>query len=347
MTGSQARVAWRGHRRPDSNPNAVAGLLLLLAAMITGPAEGATRDQVITYLANGWRVFDPAIRADTLFRACSPKAIYWDTTERYAEYLEGGRLCRIDWEMGAQPWPLLDLPSPGIFDWWFNPDSLCWQAAEVAGVPRNWSRGQPPYGRCCSNLWQSDLDGIEWHIARTDTADCGGCFFCETWRIKDSTAVRRHEATGWNQIQSAMTLDRWGGTPVAIPPPIGEPSWSLNWLFIPFRSATGRGLALRIGHRSPTQKTLQAPLYLMDRARGTQRLLDTPWLRRDEDIWPIGMAEHDGVLLVSGIRTYVFDLSTGEEILHSPGARGAIWIKRPSPAEVDTVGLRRLRERFR
>jgi hypothetical protein len=80
-----------------------------------------------------------------------------------------------------------------------------------------------------------------------------------------------------------------------------------------------------------------------------QQLLETPENYRDQDLGPTGMEEHDGFLLVSADRTYVYDLRTAEQILAQPNAsvRGAVWIKAPAPASVDSLGLSRLRKRFR
>jgi hypothetical protein len=339
----------------DSGPRSlhcVVGAILLLAVVTTGVVSGDSRDRVVTYLTgNGeWRIFDPAHRKDELFMSGRPGAVYWDSTETHAEYIASGTLFRIQWEMGAQPWPVLQLPSsPGLSDWWFNPDSSCWQASAGGGVLRRPAKDGAPYGWCHSELWQSDRKGDTWRIIQTDTTDCGGCYFCETWKIPNPRAIRRNSALGFERLQSAMTIDGWGGTPVAIPPPAGEPPSRFKWYFIPFRTVPGRGLALRIVQRTPYPKVFLAPLYLVDRTRGTQRLLETPYFRRDEEMSRTGMAENDGFLLVSGYRTYVYDLSTGDQILDPPGYgdRPAVWIKRPAPARIDTLGLRRLRERFR
>lgn len=339
----------RGRAMYTRLPRPVILAVAILASAVSGSAFSETRDRVITYFDHGeWRIFDPARRTDELFlKLGTARGVYWDTTETYVEYLDSGQLFRIEWELDAQPW--LELQVPQVSDWWFNRDSLCWQASSGGGVPRNWARGEAPYTRCHSDLWQSDRDGTNWRIIRSDTTNCGGCYFCEKWQVSDSSVIRRRAAIGLNQLQASMTIDRWGGTPVAIPPPTGEPPSQPDWYYIPFRTAPGRGLALRIGHRSPDLTTFRVPFYLIDRRRGTQRPFETPHLRRDADTWHVGMAEHDGFLLVSGIRTYAYDLNTGDQIFLRPGAspRNAVWIKRPVPARVDTVGLRRLRERFR
>jgi len=187
--------------------------------------------------------------------------------------------------------------------------------------------------------------GANWRIAQTETTECGGCYWCTDLKALDPGAVRRKAAIGIRQLHAGMSLDAWGGKPVAIPPPAGEPIFPLKWYFIPFRSAPGRGLALRIREHPPGPKVLVAPLYFMDRTHGTQRLVETFGFRRDQEDWRMRMIEHDGFLLVSssGIA------NTGEQIFHPPGyARlTAGWVKRPRPVRVDAAGLRRLRERFR
>lgn len=330
-------------------------LATALLTMITHtPALPEARDRVITYFDHGeWRIFDPVQRTDELFlKVASPRGIYWDTTESYVEYASSDSLFRIEWEIGAQPW--MELGIPYVSDWWFNPDSLCWQGSTGGGVLRKGptAQGVAPYRSCYSNLWQSDREGANWRIVRSDTVACEDCWFCEKWQISDSLAIRRHAAIGLNRILGSMTVDGWGGTPVAFPPPAGEWPSRLDWRYIPFRTAPDRGLALRIGHRPPNTTTFMVPLYLIDRRRGTHRLLETPHLRRDGETSGMGMAEHNGYLLVSGhfgARTYVYDLNTGDQIFPRPGASAhwAVWIKRPAPARVDTAGMRRLQTRFR
>lgn len=293
-------------------------------------------------LSTEWRIFDPATRTDTLFGSFSARGVYWDSTETNVEYLSEDMLFRARWELEAQPWPVLRLPDYGIVDWWFNTDSLCWQGMKVRAVSYT-----PP---CQTELWQSDRDGAKWRLAHAETTECTDSHtYPGGWRVPDPRGIRRRAAIGLGQLQDAMTVDAWGGTPEPIPPPRGESAGGFQWYYIPFRSAPGRGLALRIGQRSPGLKTFMVPFYLMDRSRGTQRLLETPTLHRDQESWHMGMQEHDGFLLVSGIRTFVFDLSTGAQILPRPtnDVRQAVWIRRPAPASVDSVGLRRLRARFR
>jgi hypothetical protein len=334
---------------------AVIGVLILSATARAGERRG-THDRVVAYFTGrpsggDWRIFDPVSRTDTLFGSFGGGAVYWDTTESYAEYLASGRLYRVEWEMEAQPWPEVQLPSEvfDLVDWWFNPDSLCWQAAGLGGVPRNFARNEARFSHCHSELWQSDQSGDDWRIADAETTDCGGCYFCETWENPNPRATRRRPAIGLNRLREAMTIDGWGGTPEKVPPPVGESPSTFDWYFIAFRTAPGRGLALRLGHRTPDLRTFMMPFYLMDRVRGTQRLLETPESYRDQELWRIGMAEYDGYLLVSGTRNYVYDLSTGEQIFHprSHAGSGAVWIARPRPARVDSIGLRRLRARFR
>ena len=334
----------------------------LLVSIASGAEHRATHDRVITYLSETsrdgalvveWRIFDPVVRTDTLFRSFSghePVGIYWDTTGADVQYLDSGTLFRNRWELASQPWPVLQLPeNRDISDWWFNADSLCWQAVAVVAVSHGQTWSGTPLHRCRMELWQSDRDGAAWHAALAETIDCEDCSLCRSWKVPDPRGVRRQAAIGFSQLQEAMTIDDWGGTPEAISPPAGESATSSGWRFIPSRSAPERGLALRIGQRSPNLKTLMGPFYLADRRRGTQRLLETPALRRDEETWRMGMVEHDGFLLVTGIRTYVYDLNTGDQIFHPSGyvRRAAVWVKRPPPASVDSLGLRRLRARFR
>ena len=344
----------------------LAAVLLAATALVGAPAPHAVAAgtspgdrRVISYfveknveghIETEWRILDPASRSDRLFLALGARAVYWDTTESRVDFIRGAQLFEVYWEDAAQPWPLCSLPEgSSATDWWFNPDSLCWQLAEVLGVERQWARGESPYDRCRSTLWQSDHDGGRWHVVAADTEACAGCYFCDRWMVRDSLAVRRQPAVGLARLQSDMTVDGWGGSAEPIPAPKGEPERGPGWTFVPLRSAPHRGVALRVGQRRGGIQTVMAPLYLIDRSTGTQQLLATPGMYRDQELWPIGMEEHDGFLLVSGMRTYVSDLRSGAQLLGQPYAqvRQAVWIKAPAHASVDSLGIRRLRRRFR
>jgi len=345
--------------------------LLLIVAGAPRTSHAASQDRVITYVAEiwtsgggryEWRTFDPVRRKDELFRSFERgvRGICWDSTESYAEYVESGTLYRVEWEEEAQPWPMVLLPGvPDLQEAWFNPDSQFWQASTVGGVARNQARGGPHYSACRSELWQSDREGEQWRIAQAETTDCGGCWFCTEWTIPNPAAVRHGAPISLGRLGARMAVDSLGAELIAIPPPRGESAVPYDWYLLPFRSAPGQGLALRIRqHPGIREKTPFAPFYLMNRSRGAERLLETPGLGRDENASELGLVERDGFLLVysrdathwtAATRNYVFDLSTGEQIFHPPKSRGitVVWVKRPRPARVDVAGLRRLRERFR
>jgi hypothetical protein len=316
-------------------------------ANVSGPRPS---NRVVTYfLGSQWHVFDPVTRRDTLMGGVGAHAVYWDTAETSVEYLNGGELYRMRWEMEARPWPVLRLR--GWFqDWWFDPEGRCWQAMRVQAVWHAQSASQRPLHRCRAELWQSDSEGTRWRLALAETTECADSnTYPGGWSVADPPGVHRGASVGLGQLEDAMSIDAWGGTPEPIPPPRGEWAYTTDWFYIACRSVPGRGLAFRIRRHPNGLVTFMAPLYLVDRSEGTQQLLDTPTIYRDDELWRMGMEEHDGFLLISGIRTYVFDLRTGEQILSQPNAevRHAVWIKPPAPSGVDSLGLRRLRERFR
>jgi hypothetical protein len=338
----------------------IASLILVVLTTIgplaqSVPGTEAPTHRVITYFIERsvkgrfvmeWRVFDPVSRVDTLFGALSARSVYWDTTESNAEYLSGDQLFRVPWEMGALPWPISRLPSYEFLDWWTDANTHSLRALKVRAL---W-QGASPTGRCRTEMWQADRGGSSWRLTRADTTQCEDSYtYPGGWRVSDPPGARRGPAVGLRQLQDAMTIDAWGGRPEPARPPRGESATSANWFFIPCRSVPGRGLVFRIGRRPGGLKTFMAPFYLVDRAKGTQQMLDTPAMYRDQELWRMGMEEQDGVLLMSGTRTYVYDLRTGAQILSQPNAsvRQAAWIKAPASPSVDSLGLRRLRERFR
>jgi hypothetical protein len=219
--GRDGRAAMIRRVKPPGRSNrSVRGSLLSLSAVAifatAGPARAAGESQhaahyVISYFVSKsadygpvmqWRILDPRSRVDTLFAPVDARGVYWDTTETSVEYVVGDQLFKIAWELGAQPWPVLSLPTYDSVDWWFNPDCECWQVAQLGGVTRQPAREGPPYTRCHCELWQSNADGGDWRIIATDTLDCGGCYFCETWKIRDgprSTVVAQSASTGYGR----------------------------------------------------------------------------------------------------------------------------------------------------
>lgn len=342
----------------------ITGLCVLASATASHSSaiprmSAPSRRSVVTYfvdknvqgqIVTEWRVFDPATGVDTLFGALSARSVYWDTTESIAEYISGDQLFRVSWEHGAQPWPLLRLPNYDVRDWWLDAVTKTWRAMVVRGVSCEHASSQRSPWCCRAEMWHSNRSGSSWQLARAETTDCEDSHtYSGGWRVADPPGTCRSPAIGLRQLQDAMSLDAWGGKPEPIPPPRGEVSGGAPWVYVPFRTSLGRGLAFRL-RRSPRGiTTLAAPLYLIDRSRGTQQLLDTPFMRRDEEAWQLGFEEQEGYLLLSGTRTYLFDLRTGAQILPQPccSVRQAVWIKPLAPASVDTLGLQRLRERFR
>jgi hypothetical protein len=242
------------------------------------------------------------------------------------------------------------MPGQGTVDWWFNPDSVCWQAMKVSAVYHAQRSGERPLQRCRYELWQSDQEGRSWRMARAETTECYDSeSYPHGWKVDDPHGTRRRAAIGIGQLYEAMSLDAWGRKPQAIPSPRGESQNGIPWFFIPLRSDPERGVALRIGKRNPDSKFFLLPLYLIDRRLGTQRMLETFALGRNDELSRMRMEEYGGFLLVSGIRTYLYDLKTGNQVFpHAPTiVRRAVWIRRPALASVDSIGLRRLRARFR
>jgi hypothetical protein len=353
---------------PPAAPLAAILAFLTIAACTPGPSDASGSDQVIAYLAHvsagnanrcEWRILDPVSRNDELFRSYQHevRGFDWDSTLSYVEYLESGELYRVEWENDAQPWPTIQLPPvDDVLDCWLNLDENRWQALSAGRIG---ARDGSGHVLCRSELWQSDRDGESWRIARAETTDCGACLYCEELKTLNPGPIRRGCPLGLSQLQARMASDYLGAEMIPIAPPRGESAVPYDWYFLPSRSDPARGLALRIRQHPPNpEKTPFAPFYLLDRRRGTQRMLETPGLDRDDNASGLGYFERDGFLLVlsvdvkdwrRGTRNYVFDLDSGDQIFHPPRCESVtvVWVKRPRPARVDSAGLRRLRERFR
>ena len=159
----------------------VAFLVATICSAWGGQARaGEPCDRVVSYFLypyqgsqlkqHEWRIFDPSGGSDTLFLALPGdfEGVRWDTPLTTAFFSSGRSLYRVEWKVGAAPKLIGQLPEvQGGRDWWFNPDSSCWQYATLRGIG---PEADPSRYWC--ELWQSSRDGSTWRRVHADTVDC-------------------------------------------------------------------------------------------------------------------------------------------------------------------------------
>lgn len=307
--------------------------------------------EAIAYVLQGQattelRVFDPVTRRDEgvcTFQA-SASAFYWDPAGTMVRFIHAGRLQRIEWSLGARPWPFLDLPRGQIYDWWFNPDSQYWQVASGGGVAPALVRDGQRVWRCYHDLWQSSDDGLQWSLARSETTDCSGSHY-PGWLMRDRASIPRAPAIGLHSSFESMRVGAGGIEPASAPAPDGEALSAYEWFSVSLAASGRYSLRLRGLFSSDSLRrfwTFYEPIYLVDRERRTQRMLETGGQRNR-----MFFRLHAGVrgrhlLLVAG-NALVFDLVTGARVGRLPVTTALAWVPAPHRLTPDHVGQRRLR----
>lgn len=313
----------------------IAAMTAVVALACPRPCGAGPCDSVVTYFAypyqgsartdDEWHVYDPVTRMDEIFLASRRPVglVRWDTTFAGAFFDCGDTLYRIEWEQGAKPVFASRLPQgAGRVDWWFNPDSACWQVATMAYAP--------PGGMWCE-LWQSSQDGQEWRRLLADTVGCSSSPECDTWPWYDLPQVRQAPSISGDDLAAEAGVERFMDRMLPFDAPsFGlEPSEDLEWKFLPLDPEQRRGLAFRFLFGS--EDGVSGPFYLVDlRNRSKTRIPLDP---SDETSWfRMLVSERCGFLLVpgGGDMPLVVDLSSGEALNHPAwNTDGAVWVPRP------------------
>jgi len=291
-------------------------------------------------LKHEWRIWDPSVRKDKLFLSCPGGidshgfyGVRWDTTFDHAWFAFGDSLYRIPWGLGAMPQLITSLPS-GAGQWWFNPDSGCWQALRVIDHP---ARDEPAYERYAAELWQSAHDGSTWRLVRADSVDVAD-LDNDRWQWIDGTPVAREMAV---RTLADLDSESWEGSWTAATP-FDTSSVTLmanqrsgyleeQWLFLPMKIAPRRGLAFRLSEPGAPEYDWQGvdgPFYFVDLDRRTKELVRGTGEGATRSL----AAEHCGFLLIPGWGTPLVIDSSGRRVFSQPwNAEGAVWVPRPRP----------------
>ncbi len=314
----ESRVRWR-----RSVPIAFLGLTL--AVLLSGPTSSAGEvcDRVLCYFCGSdtaaqWRIYDPVRGTDTLFLTLSkPGTVRWDSSLTHVEYLSGSDLFVADWRFGATPHRVARLPElPSIDDWWFNPDSLCWQLWRMAPLPEG--PGGPLYQDCRAELWQSSRDGTDWHLAVADTEDCQDWYYEPGFRPSFGSEtywaprMRRVPTVTPDDLTHKVSPESPGAELVESAPECDEPMYDA-----PSRTVPGRWIQFRyLDDAAPEPSRVLYPVHLVDRERGTRTLLCGPDVSCPEEILSTTVSEECGLVLVvrAPELTRLVDIATGREV---------------------------------
>ncbi len=324
-------------------------LPVLLATANAAQARRTERDSVVSYFRDHvsrtdssswissceWHVYDPTKRADRLLLTLPGRAevIQWDTTFTSVCFTVASlgfsmrdTIYRCDWRFGARPQLVGVTPPPkGSTDYWFNPDSACWQGSlqwPIAGDTL-WRR----------ELWQADRRGLEWRRLRGDSVVVDPVDGPEEWAV---AAAMRHEPgvsePGAQQDLDCLSTEAvWFDTStVSLYAGTSREYDDAYWHFLPFRAAPGMGLAFRwdVDIEGPV---MGAPIFVVDLGRHTKHILSGG----DPDSWcaPAHFgAQRRGYAFASfcfdGPR--IVDVHTGEIVFDGgPDTRDPTWVLAP------------------
>lgn len=303
-------------------------LALLLPAWAVLVSAGVSRagencDRVLCYFAGSenevqWRIYDPVRATDKLFlKLPRPETVRWDSSLTRVEYRVGNQLFKADWKLGTRPHPVARLPElPSIQDWWFNPDSLCWQLFTMIALAER--PDGPRYQDCRAELWQSSRDGKDWHFVVAGAQDCEGWYYEPGFRPRfESGPGGASRARGVPMVTSDdLTHSPSPGSAGAEPIESSSPECDFPLYYAPSRTIPGRGVSFRYLCGAPEPSRVISPVHLVDREHGVHDLLCGPDPCPGE-ITDTRVSEECGLLLVScGLgTTRLVDIKTGRDVI--------------------------------
>lgn len=314
----------------------------LLAALWSAQAIAAEPcDRVVSYFLypyqdsklkqHEWRVFDPVTRTDRLFLAGARgvDGVRWDTTFTTAYFNSGGSLYRVAWRFGATPKLIGPLqPVQESQGWWFNPDSSCWQVAEMSPVG---SRDTTSLWWC--RVWQSNKEVTRWRVVRSDTVACESSD-CGEWPWSQEPWARRAAVVTLEDALREADVDEWTGRAspfdTATVSLIGSEGME-GWYFIPSQTSPRRGIGFRLMYSDKT--VVSAPFYFVDLDSRTKTLISA--LGESEGWVTSFLSAHCGLLLLSAFGDpLLIDATTGRTIFSQPwNSNGAVWVPPPMRRE--------------
>ena len=321
---------------------------LICVAVAASPLRAAVAcDRVVSYFLypyqgsplkqSEWRVFDPTTRTDHLFlRGANPDGVRWDTTFTTAFFTMRDSLYQVEWKLGARPRLIGALPRLSDFgEWWFNPDSSCWQVSAMSAVGE-----QDTASRWWCRVWQSNRSVTDWHLVRSDSVPCRDGD-CGEWPWSEEPWTRRAPAVTLGDAAEEASVGAWmdemlpfDTASVAVVGPAGDFSDHGNgdeydWFLLPSETAPRRGIAFQF--MASDEDVVSPPFFFVDLDRKTKQRLNGP----EDAGWSTQLlSRHCGLTMTSGSRgaPTLIDSSTGK-IVFSQGwnSEEAVWVPPPRP----------------
>ncbi len=277
-----------------------------------------------------WHVYDPSRGGNVLFLT-SPggfEELRWDTSFSTAYYRSGLTLYRVAWKYGAKSEAVCDLPQlKNPVNWWFNPDSACWQYASANLI----ETGEVHLRYACE-LWQSSRDCWSWKRIRADTLVCekGDC---DEWSWTEGEWAKPAPSVTLKDLDGVTWPATWADRALpfdTLTVTTGDAGsgGADGWYYVGTSHASRRGIAFRMRHASEPEAS--EPYYFVDLDRKTLRRIES---LRPDDAWSSSlMAECCDLLLLPG--------PTGNPLIVNPtsgrvvfsrawNAKRAVWVTRP------------------
>lgn len=278
-----------------------------------------------------WRIFDPSRGADELFLSLPSGfvGVRWDTTFSAAYFISGDSLCSVEWQWEAAPTVLSRLPEGmAVADWWFNPDSACWQLLTIVWQSES---DHDYYSKYFGELWQRSRDGALWRRIRSDTLGCAD-EACTQWEAADGPLGSRVRMIGWESLASsggsaALTDEaaRLDTSTVRLLRPEDDEE---DWYYLPSQRSSHHGIGFRTDREGGTQ--ISGPYFTVDLDLRSKRLIRT---HGDEsERWTYrALSEHCGAMLIPSLSgPLVLDLESETTVLSLPwNSEEVLWIRAP------------------
>ena len=308
------------------------GIAALMLGCVTAAWAGTPAcNRAFTYFRTSggkiqWRVYDPASGSDALFLTVEgvPSEMLWDTSLSRVDFLVGRKLHRAPWRARSRDRIVATFPEkPEACDWWFNPDSLCWQFVTQRVDLHIPARLYPDASACRYELWQSSRDGQLWHVVRSDTTaldmeDCGLSEGVSSLIRREPTVTRDEFAPPLSEI---LREDDH-----RFPPDSTTDSTGWERLYVPLASVPGVGVEM-FYFWGRSDWAVAGPAWLVNASTDSRWSLCRARSESDPHcflmIWEIC-----GLLLVDdcGHPARIVDARTGRDSAILSGSATSIWV---------------------
>ena len=274
-----------------------------------------------------WRLYDPRTGRDKLFLKLRafPVHLRWNPSFTYAEFIDGNRIMRVDWRMGATPREIVSLPTDSSWCDFWQDSSGTWHLFNLQEITYPWRDGSVMSGYV-GTRW--DLPPrSSWGIAVIDS-EVDGYYQClPTERLLES-APRPIMETAQSLVNS-MSLGSHRDS-IVQDAPIHDGAEAQVWVASDMDPLVG----LEMGAASGDSYHAFEPVMWKDRRSGRRELVYEMGQSRDDVFGQIAFAERDGYALIvsefNGAHPAVVDLRRGKVLLRvDRKSSQAVWVPAP------------------